>query len=212
MASSIKYYTVVINNSISNASPSDGFIDNQKIEQYYAAAASSGTPNPLETTPSGLTYALCQAKRRGNVRYHEIIRQIELVSNIGIDPNFITATGGTALLAPTAFNFQIMAQFGDGAFVTNDELTPGATLTGMACIARCIARALTVTLYKAIDIFDPTSTQSVPATTTSVPRFGTRILVANSQGINAFTPSFTIGPYATSLAAATATITVNSLY
>jgi hypothetical protein len=198
----MKYYTVTITNSISNVSPSDGFIDNETVQQYYA-----GTPYAFETTPASLTLGLCEAKRRGNVRYHEIIRQIELVSNIWIDPNSIVATGGTALLAPTAISFQVVGLFGDGAFITLDELIPGAYLTSTACITRCIARALINDMFREIDVFDPTSLTpmwAVPVgTTTTVPRFGNRIFVASS---------FEIGPYATSIAAATATIAVSILF
>ena len=196
----MRYYSITITNSIVNSGAATGFVDNQTIQGYYSA-----TPYALETTPTGLTLALSQAKRRGNVRYAEIIRQIELVSNVWIDPKSITASGGTALLEPTNFGFHLIGLRGDAAFVTADESVPGASLTSTACIQRCIARALIADMLREIDVFDPTATISLGTygSTTSVPRFGTRINVASS---------FEIGAYASSLAAATAVIAVSILF
>jgi hypothetical protein len=68
-------------------------------------------------------------------------------------------------------------------------------------------------MNRAIDVYDPTPSTSVGVygASTSVPRFGARIFVANSQGINAFSPGFQIGPYANSIATADAHITVAML-
>lgn len=150
----------------------------------------------LETTPTGLTYALCQAKRRGNWRYIEIIQQLGLVANCYVHPPSMVNTGGTGIAEPTTLAFQIYVP--SGMLVTPDELNVPAVLTGMACIKRCVARALTATLYKETDVFDPTATTTT-GSTIAVPRYGPRVNVSSS---------FQIGPYASSITNAEAVITV----
>lgn len=196
MATSLQYYSVSILNSITGSTPADGFIDSKRIENYYSSASYL-----LETTPSSFTNLLSLAKRRGNIRYHEIIRQLQLVSNFWIDPNTLTGTSGTSLVEPTVFSFQMVAPSGN--WVTANESIVGTTLSGALCIKRCIARGLTADIFRQADIFDPTSAVSLPATNASVPRYGTRINVASS---------FEIGPYASSIAAAEALITVGLLH
>lgn len=185
------FYTITITNGNTNSAPKDGFVDNKRIEDYGLN---------LETTPTNLTLALCKAKRRGNVRYAEIIRQLGLVANCYVVPNTIVATGADSQTEASSFAFQIIVERGDGVLVTADESNPGATLTGTACLKRCVARALTIDLKKQIDIFDPTSTDASGTwSTNSVPRTGIRIDPASS---------FEIGPYATSLASAEGMIAV----
>lgn len=213
MASSIQYYSIVITNSYTNSTPADGFVDNLRIENYYAA-----TNYALENTTncSGLTLALATAKRRGNFRYHEIIRQLGLVSGFRIDPNSIsgtTAAGATiianptnALLEPGSITFQIIASGGTSAWNTADETVSGATLlnglatlTGTACIVRCIERALSGTFLREADVFDPSATTSAGNTTSGIIRFGTRIDVASATELGLYGSGtvFQIGPYNT---------------
>ena len=198
MASSIQVYSITITNSNSNSTPQDGFIDAKKIENYVTS---------LETTPMSLTLALCKAKRRGNVRYDEILRQIQLMANCYVTPLSVVATGASALLEASAFSFQIWAERGDGSLVTADESNPGQFLTSIAAIKRCIARALTSDLFKQIDIVDPTSadTLGVPGSTTSVPRQTIRILPDAANVI------LEIGAYADNLTDAAALVSVTAL-
>lgn len=198
MASSIQAYNITVTNGNTNSTPADGFIDSKKIENYVAS---------LETTPMSLTIALCKAKRRGNVRYNEMIRQIQLMANCYVDPLTIAATGASALLEASAFTFQIWAEHGDGSLITADENNAGQFLTSTAAITRCIARALTSDLFKQIDIVDPTSadTLGTPGSTTSAPRQTIRILPDAANTI------LEIGAYANSLSAAAAMISVTSL-
>jgi hypothetical protein len=219
MATSMQYYTITITNSISNASPSDGFVDPTRIENYYSYNpynatnyySSGSTAYAFEGTQSSLTLVLTTAKRRANHRWGEILRQLQLISNIWIDPNSISIPGGSAPgWTPTSITFSMLTPFGDSVWVTKDELNTGVTLTSLAAITRCIARALappfpviaTPDPFRVVDIFDPTSTLAPGNTTASVPRFGTRIGVASG---------FDVGPYATNLANATAVIAVNFL-
>jgi hypothetical protein len=213
MASSLQYYSVVITNSYSNSSPTDGFVDNLRIENYYAT-----TSYALENTSncSGLSLTLSAAKRRGNFRYHEIIRQLGLVSGFRIDPNSvigytsaplaIIANPTNALLEPASFTFQIIAAGGTSAWNTADETVAGATLfnglatlTGTACIVRCIERALSGTFYRENDVFDPTATTSAGNSTSGIIRFGTRIDVASTTELGLYGTGtvFQVGPYNT---------------
>lgn len=193
MGLSSEFYNITVTNGVSNSEPADGFIDVLRIEQYDL---------DFETTPSDLTYELCQAKRRGNLRYREIINQLQMVTNCFVPPASIVATDATALVEASAFSFQLWVERG-GSLVTADELNPGTWLYGADCITRCIARAMIADLFVKIDVVDPTSAQSVPDTTTSVPRFGPRVLPA---------ADFEVGPYADNLTDAEALIDVTQLY
>jgi hypothetical protein len=201
MATSLQYYSVTITNSITGTAPSDGFVDSRRIESYYSTVGAGVAPGSgLEATPSGLTLGFGTAKRRGNIRYSEIIRQIQLVSNCSIDPG-ATITNGSGIAEPTVFSFQLVANVGN--LNTRDELVAGATLTGSLCIKRCIARALIADIFRQTDVFDATGSLSAGNTTATVPRFGSRINPASS---------FEIGPYASSLTAAEAVISVTALH
>lgn len=192
MGSSQTFYTVVVTNGNTNSAPHDGFIDNLKIEDYYAGSS-------LASAPSGLTYALCKAKRRGNIRYRDIVAQLSVVANCYIDTNNIVNAGGTAKVEPTTFQFSIIVEHGDASLVTEDETSPGTYLTGAACITRCIARALlNDQVAKKIDVFDPTNATTVGSygLTTSVTRFGSRI-----------DPAFECGAYETDLTTAEGFVT-----
>jgi hypothetical protein len=186
MASSIQYYAVTVTSAGTVAAPGDGFLDHKKIETYYASTANAFETTP--TSPSTLTYALCKAKRRANIRYHEIIRQLQLVQDCWIDPNSLTATGASGVAEATSFAFQLIAMFGDAAWVTADELNAGQFLTGQNCIKRCIARALTADIYRETDVFDPSSATSAGNNTANIIRYGSRINVASG---------FEIGPHVT---------------
>jgi hypothetical protein len=193
MASSVQAYQISIANTTVIA-PGNGFIDNLRIEQYGLN---------FETTPAGLTYLLSQAKRRGNMRYREIILQLSIVTNCYVPPQSIVSDA-TAITEATAFAFQIYIERGAGSLVTNDELNAGVQLTGVDCIVRCIARALALNLPIQTDVLDPTSATStgVFGATASVPRYGSRINVASS---------FDVGPYATTLLLAEAQVTVAAI-
>jgi len=223
MASSIQFYGVTLTNYYSsNSSPSDGFVDPNTIQSYYSYDtynttnyySVSGSQYAFETTPSGLTLSLCTAKRRANHRWSEIIRQLELASNVIIYPASITVTGGSSPgWTPTSLTFQMVVPFGDSGIMTLDETAQTPTyLSGPSAITRCIARALIADQFRELDIFDPTSSTSVPTGTTSVPRFGIRINPTTYNSTYSFNTPLEIGAYASSLTnAATNCITVSYL-
>jgi hypothetical protein len=192
MASSVQCYSVSINNSLTNSTPSDGFVDNITIEKYEAS---------MESTPSGLTLLLCKAKRRGNVRFRNIIQQIQLVANCHIPTNTITNGSATAKTEGTSFAFQVYAERGDASLITADELNAGQFLTSTTCLARCVARALIADTFQAIDVYDPTSADSLGTlgASQSAPRFASHIYAASA---------FEIGAYQADLATAQSYVTV----
>jgi hypothetical protein len=204
MASSQTLYSITITNSNSTSPPNDGFVDNLTIEDYYWSAS---TNNPLMTTPSGLTYALCKAKVRGNMRYRDIISQLGMVTNCYVTENAIpynpsneqtlvyggfanTTSSATATAEATSFVFYIIVEHGDASLSTPDEYNAGQFLTSTACIQRCVGRALLNDMYREVAVFDPTDTESLGTygSTTSVIRYGTRIITG-----------FECAPYASSI-------------
>jgi hypothetical protein len=197
MASSIQVYNVSIANSNTNVTPSDGFVDSKKIENYATS---------LETTPSGLSIDLCLAKRRGNLRYTEIINQLSMVANCYVIPQSVDATGADDQTEASTFVFQMWTERG-GVMITEDELNPGTMLTDEDAIARCVARALTADLFKQIDVVDPTSadTFGVPGSSTSVPRQWIRTLPDADNDI------LEVGSYESDLATAESFVTVTAL-
>lgn len=196
MSSSGSFYNIVITNANSSAdlaAPSDGFVDSMTLENYDVS---------LETTPNGLTFALSTAKRRANIRYREIILQMNFITNAYIMPATIVQTGGSITTPPTSIAFQLVIDHGDSSLYTADELNPGQFLSGVNALARMIARGLQYSQAPngsfgnpIINIFDPTSA-TTPGNTTSVPRTGERI------------ESFTVGPLASNLTTAAALITI----
>ena len=189
MASSVQAYGITITNGITGAAPADGFADPSRLENYGL---------DFKTTPSGLTLALCQAKRRGNLRWTEIINQLGMVTNCYVHRPSIVSDA-TAITEATSIAFQIYVQYGDDALITRDELVTGQTLRGIACIKRCIARGLAANLNRQINIFDSTSVAGAwGGGAGSVPRTGERINVASA---------YPIAPYA-SIASAEALVAV----
>jgi hypothetical protein len=184
MASSVQAYQVTITNGSSgNAAPADGFVDWKTLEAY---------DTDLASTQSSLTLALALAKKRGNIRYTEIITQLQRVQNCYVDTHSF-ASDATAVAEASSFGFQIYAEHGDAAWVTADELNAGQTLTSTNCIKRCVARALALDEFQVAAIFDPTNATSVPTGTTNVPRFGVRINVASDFEIGAYQANLTTG-------------------
>lgn len=182
-------YTVTISAPSSNAPPSDGFVDPTRIEYYL---------DDLANPPASFTLAASQAKRRANLRYAFIIAQLGLMANIYVEE--FVATNADASTAPSAVTFNIEVERGDGSLATHDETNPPAVLLGVDALVRCIARGMMENQTLEIDVFDPTKTTTTgPYGSTPAVRFGTRIM------------PLVVGPLATNLAAAQATITIISV-
>lgn len=123
-------YTVQIN-YVAGGTNGDGFIDNQKVENYMANGAAM--PNASVWT----------SKVRGNIRYRMIIDSLDLIENCYLTN--VAATGANAGVAATSITFWLEAERGDATLFTKDELNPGQMLTGGAAIQRAVARAMTQT-------------------------------------------------------------------
>lgn len=183
------FYNVVITAPSSNTAPSDGFVDPVKVEQYLTDLA-----NP----PANFTFAASQAKRRANQRFYFMVSQLGLMANVYL--HNVVAVGADASTPPTSLTFIVEIERGDDVLVTRDELNPPAFLMGTVALARCIARGLMENQTLVSDVFDPTKTTTTgPYGSTPAIRFGTRIM------------PLVIGPLASSLAAAQATVTVTSV-
>lgn len=172
----------------------------------YTVSASQTVGSEAMTSSAGLTWALCEAKRRGNIRYREIINQIQIITNAYVtsqpyNANPYVISDATATTEATSVEFRMIVEHGDASLITPDELNPGQFLYSVNCIQRCIARALTIDMFREYDIFDPTvsTTTGSWGSTYAVPRFGVRINPA---------ADFEIGPYASSIAQANTLITV----
>ena len=131
----------------------------------YTVNHSQTVSSEAMTSSTGLTYALCEAKRRGNVRYREIINQLAIITNAYTyeqknSTGPYTISDATALTEATSFQFWIIVEHGDPSLITADELNPGAFLYSTDCIQRCVARALIADIFQKIDIFDPTASLS----------------------------------------------------
>lgn len=200
---SASLYDIVITNanySSDLSAPSDGFIDYNTLENYGVS---------LETTPSGLTFALSLAKRRANIRYGQLILQMNLITNSYIILPTLSAPGATYKTSASSLSFQVMIEHGDTSLYTADELNAGQFLTGTAALTRMLARGImfTQTLNSVygdpkINVFDPTSADTVgtPGSTTSVPRTGERI------------NSFAVGPLSDNLTDAGAMVSITPVY
>jgi hypothetical protein len=152
-------YSVTIAGVVA-ASPSDGFIDNTKLEQYMAAGAPA------------TTYVQAQAKERGNYRFRFLQQAVQFEANVYMEN--MDAPGGTGATAPTSFSFTAVVERGDDVLVTRDETNAGATLTGVACLKRWVARALVRQQTQMGVIYDPTE-GTTKGNTTPAARYGARI-------------------------------------
>jgi hypothetical protein len=201
MSSLPSFYRISISGP-TNSAPADGFVDNMRAEQYLANAVGADGTNEssLDNLPA-FTLANSMAKKRGNIRYNEVVAQMGLVGNINISN--IVATGASATSSATTFNFDVIIEHGDGSLRTWDETSPGTVLTNpQTVIARTISRALIANVTVQADILDPTANTSVGVlgATRSTPRYGVRY------------ESLIVAPVYSSLSTANSAITVTALY
>lgn len=177
------FYQVTISPPSGLSVPSDGFIDNTKIEQYMPT-----------TVPTN--YAASQSKVRANLRYNLMINEIGMMANCYVSS--VVANGADANTPPSSFVFTLEVERGDGALMTWDELNPGTELSGIAAITRTIARALVANRTTNATIYDPSMLTTV-GNTKLWDRTGSRI------------DSITVGPLASTLAAASALVSITAL-
>lgn len=177
--------------------PQDGFIDHRRIEAILASPVGADGRNEasLDNLPPDFTFAKSQAKRRGNVRYDEVVAQLGFVANM---------YASSIVPGEASFAFDLLVEHGDGSLMTWDETAAPARVLltdPQAVIQRCVARALVLNTTVRADVLDPTPATSVGVygATRSVPRFGVRWLTLE------------VGALYPSLAAATAAVTVTAI-
>jgi hypothetical protein len=113
----------------------------------------SGATFNLGSYPSNFDNSL--AKVRANVRYRELIDQVQLMAN-GFFCE-IDAVGADVNTPPTSFEFTVF--FERDEFVqTPDETAPGTSLTGADAVTRCIARALLLDKFTLREVYNPQET------------------------------------------------------
>lgn len=176
-------FSVVIAGVVA-AAPGDGFIDHTPIERYMADGS----------FPT--TFAHSQAKERANTRFSFLQQQLQFEGNVYMTA--LTATGGSATAAPSEFTFTGTTE--RDYLIINDELTPGATLTGVDAMTRLAARALIIGRTVVRAMYDPTETLPVDGP----------LSVSYERGI-ARTESLTVAALAANLTAAEALVTVTEI-
>lgn len=176
------YYNISIS-SIAGDAPSDGFVDNTTVQEYIQ----QGDTN----LPTSVDLSL--AKTRANYRWQFILQQCSLLLNplYTLD---ITATGATVNAPATSFSFTIAYDRPD-YLNTEDELNPGTYLTNADAIKRFVARALCEQRTTNALTFNPTQLAGIPSPSASS-CYGESV------------QELTIGPLATDLTTAEASITV----
>ena len=173
-------YTLTIN-QISGTGDSDGFIDNQTVEQYIA--------NNGDIFPTSLTTST--NKVRANIRYKNVIQNIQLMGNVYVS-NVVT-TGGDVNTPPTVITLVLESERGDETLITYDELNGNAIIFGANAITRCVERALVESFVNyTYAVFDPTLTQAPQngGMANAFARHGTYVATFNA---NALTSSLTAG-------------------
>jgi hypothetical protein len=161
------YYAVQVNAVVGSGSY-DGFIDNMKVEQYMVNGAIPGTLNNSTV------------KTQGNLRYKQILQQLDLMGNIYVFN--AVANGATVNSVANSFTFYLKVEQGDNVLRTKDELSSnGYVLYGYQAIERCVARGMNQAQLYTQTVYDPTSTTapSNGSYTSNAVRVGERIMVCN---------------------------------
>lgn len=159
-------YQVTITNSFSNANTAAGFIDSKRTETYMAEGS----------TPATLAASI--NKERGNIRYRNVVEQLQTMANIYVTNT--VANAATANSAATSFVMTLEVERGDDYLLTRDETANNAVeLSGAAAIKRCVARGLMVErLAERTEVVDPTASAGHRdgATANAIARVGSRIM------------------------------------
>lgn len=99
-----------------------------------------------------------QNKERANMRWQQVINQLESFSTPFFVGNVVTSGDKTGDSAPNTFSFVVGYENPDQIYTvaTLDEPDAGTVKTGTDAIARSVARAMVSTLASNRKIFDPT--------------------------------------------------------
>lgn len=153
------YYRLTINNATGPA-PSDGFIDNKRLEQYMAEGS----------LPTSADASI--AKERANLRFQRLIFNLQFSGNVYV--NNIEAIGADANTEPTSISMTLVCERGDEPFIIEDTLNPGTFLRGPDALARKAAETLAYRFDRAADYYDPTDQETI-GNLIDAPRYGNRI-------------------------------------
>src|SRR5215467_13456262 len=89
----------------------EGFITPFRLESYFP----SMTP-----TPENLTPEIANATRAGNLRYRDMIAELQTVTNAYILPETIVADGADGISEATSLAFQFIVPYGVDSVITPD--------------------------------------------------------------------------------------------
>lgn len=143
-------------------SAAQGFIDPKSIYQY-------GNENAGDVPG---TFEESLAKARANHRYKSLVLAIQFYSGMQIMET--TVAGGDASTAPTALTLVVDIDK-LSAVTTPDEANAGVVLSGEDAVKRIVARALTRSWSRALEVFDPTE-EAARGNTVEYARTGPRII------------------------------------
>lgn len=156
-----QYYNLTISAPNGLTAPSDGFIDDKLVEDYLAESVPANWGNGT-TPPAGWSSAIapCEAKRRANIRYGEIVAQLGFMGNCYLTDTAAVSgtTTVTAASSLTAFGAVIQVERGSSVLITVDDSNPGQHLSGTAALIRCVARGMVASGTYTINVVNPTQT------------------------------------------------------
>ncbi|AXH72788.1 MAG: hypothetical protein [Caudoviricetes sp.] len=144
----LAYYRVTINNTASNSSPADGFVDFNNVSNYIQIDQVNGI---YENLPSSLEKSL--AKTRGYIRYQKIVDNLNFTLNtLGIID--MIAQGADVNTEATSISFTVV--YDKPWYLQTIDPVTNKTVTGELAIKSWIAQALNQNLNLNYMIFDPT--------------------------------------------------------
>ncbi len=165
-----------------DADAAQGFVDPTTIYQYIEAGE----------TPAN--YANSLAKSRAHHRHKSIIMAIQFYSGLNVVDVVPVNSDVDAPLTRVRYIVEIE---NINSVSVEDETNPGTMLTGTDAVQRIVARVLTRTWTRALEVFDPT-TAVARGNTTPYARTGPRVV------------NDTIGPVYANLTAAEAAVSVSN--
>lgn len=137
----ITIYSVTITPYATVDADQGGFIDPQSVTQYGLKP--------------GLTFAQCMDKKRGNMRWNDIVESLSLSANAFIDN--ITTPGAAVDTAPTSVSFEVSYVAAGNPSIVRDNVV----LLGVDAVKQMIAEALITTSFDQCEVFDPTMTDPI---------------------------------------------------
>jgi len=179
--------------AIAGTGDAAGFIDPTTVQTYMANNGVAPTVPPSTLTTS-------TDKVRANVRYKDVVENLQLVANMYVSN--IVVTGGTVDSAPSNVAFTLEVERGDSVLTTRDEANTAVEITGANAIVRCVARGLCESRINKLDaVYDPTLSTAAQngSISNAAARVGLRLM------------NFNVAALANSVTTASASVTVTRL-